>query len=108
MSWLLVVAASALGSPAHALAPRVFAAALLWLIWRGSTCSRTVLIGLSAVSAGFAFGLAIAIALGATGIVTSALVMFALYAGSGPLLLTPSVRDLARAAPRSPRGVPAS
>jgi hypothetical protein len=47
------------------------------MIWRGASWSRNLLIGLSCVSAGFAVGLAVAIALGATGIVTSALVMFA-------------------------------
>jgi hypothetical protein len=41
-------------------------------------------------------GLAITIAIGATGIVTSALVTFALYAGVGVLLCTPPVRGLAR------------
>lgn len=96
VSWLLVVAASAIDNPSHALGPRVFATVLLWLVWRGGTWARSLLIGLSAVSAGFAVALSLAIALGAPGIVTAAVAMFALYAASGALLLTPAVLDLAR------------
>jgi ABC-type nitrate/sulfonate/bicarbonate transport system permease component len=95
-AWAVAVTASYLGDPAHELAPKLVTAFLLWRIWRGASWSRNLLIGLSCVSAGFAVGLAVAIALGATGIVTSALVMFALYAGVGVLLCTPPVRGLAR------------
>ncbi|HJQ02831.1 MAG TPA: hypothetical protein VJ851_14645 [Jatrophihabitans sp.] len=95
-AWALAVAASYLGSPAHELAPKLVTAFLLWRIWRGATWSRNLLIGLSCVSAGFAVGLSVMIVLGATGIVTSAVVMFALYAGVGVLLSTPPVRGLAR------------
>ncbi len=88
-SLVLVVAASAVGNPVnpgHAVGPRVFAAMLLLLIWRGGTWSRGPLIVLSTVSAGFALALVFVIALGAPGINTMALAMFALYAGSGGLL----------------------
>jgi hypothetical protein len=68
---------------------------LLWRVWRGATWSRNLLIGLSCVSAGFAVGLSVAMVLGGTGIVTSAVVMFALYAGVGLLLCAPSVHGLA-------------
>ena len=95
-AWAVAVTASYLGGPAHELAPKLVTAFLLWRIWRGASWSRSLLIGLSCVSAGFAVGLAIAIALGATGVVTSALAMFALYAGVGVLLCTPPVRALAR------------
>ena len=95
-AWAVAVTASYLGDPAHELAPKLVTAFLLWRIWRGATWSRNLLIGLSCVSAGFAVGLAIAIALGATGIVTSALVMFALYACVGVLLCTPPIRGLVR------------
>jgi ABC-type nitrate/sulfonate/bicarbonate transport system permease component len=95
-AWAVAVTASYLGGPTHELAPKLVTAFLLWRIWRGATWSRNLLIGLSCVSAGFAVGLAIAIALGAAGIVTSALVMFALYASVGVLLCTPPVRALAR------------
>jgi ABC-type nitrate/sulfonate/bicarbonate transport system permease component len=94
-AWAVAVMASYLGGPAHELAPKLVTAFLLWRIWRGATWSRDLLIGLSCVSAGFAVGLAIAIVLGATGIVTSALVMFALYACVGVLLCAPPVRALA-------------
>ena len=99
-AWAVVVTASYVGGAAHELAPKLVTAFLLWRIWCGARWSRNLLIGLSCVSAGFAAGLAIAIALGATGIVISALVMFALYAGVGVLLCTPPVRGLARS-PRS-------
>jgi hypothetical protein len=95
-AWAVAVMASYLGGPAHELAPKLVTDFLLWRIWRGATWSRDLVIGLSCVSAGFTVGLAVAIALGATGIVTSALVMFALHASVGGLLCTPPVRALAR------------
>jgi ABC-type nitrate/sulfonate/bicarbonate transport system permease component len=95
-AWLLAVGASLIGQPAHPVASNLLTAFLLWRIWRGATWSRHVLIALSCVSAGFAAGLALAIAAGATGIVTSALLMLVMYAGVGVLLSLPTVRGLAR------------
>jgi hypothetical protein len=94
-AWTLAVAASYLGSPAHESAPKLMTAFLLWRTWRGATWSRNLLIGLSCASAGFAVGLSVVIVLGATGMVTSAVAMFVLYAGVGVLLSTPPVRGLA-------------
>lgn len=96
-AWALAAIASSLGNPAHQLPPKLLTAFLLWRIWRGAIWSRHLLIGLSCVSAGVALALTTAIALGATGIVTSAIVMFALYVGVGVLMSLPRIRELARA-----------
>lgn len=55
-----------------------------------------MLLGLSAVSTGFAAVLGLAMAFGGTGIAVPALALFMLCAASGALLLTPAVRGLAR------------
>jgi hypothetical protein len=94
LAWVVTVVASQLGDPAHALGPRVVTAFLLWQIWRGAAWSQYLLIGLSCISAGFAVGLAVVIALGATGIVAHAVVMFCLYAVVGGLLCLAPVRRL--------------
>lgn len=99
-AWVVAVAASHVGRPAHEPTLNLVTALLLWRIWRGAGWSRNLLIGLSCVSAGLFVGLTVGILLGATGINTSALVMFVLYAGVGVLLGTPPVRALVRP-PRS-------
>jgi len=82
LAWAATVAASYLGDPAHALAPRLLTAFLLWRIWRGANWSRYLLIGLSCISAGFAVGLAAVTALGATGVVARSVAMFAQSSGA--------------------------
>jgi len=99
-AWVTAVAASQFGSFAHGFAVNLVTALLLWRIWRGAGWSRNLLIVLSCISAGFVVGLTVGILLGATGINTSALVMFVLYAGVGALLCAPPVRALVRR-PRS-------
>ncbi len=94
-AWAVAVAASYLGEPTPQFTPKLVTAFLLWQVWRGASWSRYLLISLSCISAGFAVGLAFGIALGATGIVTRSLAMFALYAVVGLLLCTPPVRRLA-------------
>jgi len=96
LAWTVAAAASYLGDPTREFAPKLATAFLLWRIWRGASWSRYLLISLSCISAGFALGLVFGIALGATGIVTRSLPMFALYAVVGLLLCTPPVRRLAR------------
>ena len=96
LAWAVAVAASYLGEPTPQFAPKLVTAFLLWQVWRGASWSRYLLISLSSISAGFAVGLGFGIALGATGIVTRSLPMFALYAVVGLLLCTPPVRRLAR------------
>jgi hypothetical protein len=98
-AWLLLafavaVTASSIGHPAHETATNVVTLFLLWRIWRGATWSRYLLISLSCISAGFAVGIMVGIALGATGIVTRSLAMLALYAIAGAMLCTPSVVNL--------------
>lgn len=96
LAWEVAAAAEIIGSAAHDLAPKLLTAFLLWRIWRGADWSRWLLIALSTVSAGFAGGLAAAIALGATGINSAAMAMFTLYSVVGLLLCTPPVRRLFR------------
>jgi hypothetical protein len=98
-AWLLAVAASVIGHPEHAAAANLITAFLLFRIWRGAMWSRHVLVTVSCVSGGFAAGIGIAIVAGATGIVTSALLMLVIYAGVGVLLSLPSVRALAQPTP---------
>ena len=93
-SWGLTVLASTLGGGAHRAGFALVTAFLLWRIWRGASWSRQLLVALSCISAGFAAGLVIAMAFGATGIVLTSLVMFGLYAVAGALLCTTPVRGL--------------
>lgn len=95
-SWGLAILASSLGG-GHQPALGLVTAFLLWRVWRGTSWSRHLLVGLSCISAGIALGLAIAIAFGATGIVGASLAMFGLYAVIGGLLSTAPVRSLRRA-----------
>src|SRR5215475_12006293 len=95
-AWVVAVVATYLGDPSHGLAPKLVTGFLLWRVWRGGTWSRSFLIGLSAVSAGLAAGLSLAIMLGATGVVGRSLAMFGLYAVVGALLCAPPIRRLAR------------
>lgn len=101
VSFGLVVAASSLGGPSHALAPKVVTAFLLWRIWRGAVWSRGLLVAVSCVALGFTIALGGMAALGAPGIVLRSVFMFALYAGAGALLCVPAVRALARPASRA-------
>ena len=94
--WMVAAVAAYVGEANHGLAPTLVTAFLLWRVWRGATWSRYVLIGLSFVAAGFAAGLSLAIMLGATGIVTRSLAMFALYAVVGALLCARPISRLAR------------
>ena len=95
-AWAVTFVAADLGGPAHQAAPKIGTAFLCWRIWSGATWSRNLLIVVSSVSAGLAAGLSAMMVSGASGIVTSKLVMFVLYAGVGALLCAPSVRNLAR------------
>lgn len=94
LAWGLAVVATSVGEPGHGLSLKLVTAFLLWRVWRGARWSRHVLVALSTVATGLAGGLVLAIELGATGINTHAIVMFAMYAAVGPLLCTPPVRRL--------------